>query len=292
MKKFKTFQQIIASLNEYWASHGCAILQPYDTEVGAGTLSPFTTFGVLGKKNWNVAYVQGSRRPKDGRYGENPNRLQHYYQYQVILKPSPDKVQELCIKSLESIGINAEQHDIRFVEDDWENPTIGAWGLGWEVWCDGMEVLQFTYMQQIGGIECDPIPAEITYGLERLAMYVQNVEHFKDIVWTIDPSGREIKYGELFLASESQFSSYHLEHANVESLLGQFGMAEKESYSLLDAKLPLPAYHQCLKASHYFNMLDARGAISVTERASYIAKVRNLAKLCCSLYMELYEVRT
>ena len=287
MKSARTFQDIIKSLNEYWAAYGCALLQPYDTEVGAGTLIPATTFGALGSKNWNIAYVQPSRRPKDGRYGENPNRLQHYFQYQVLLKPSPENVQDLCLSSLKAIGIDTKKHDIRFVEDDWENPTIGAWGLGWEVWCDGMEVLQFTYMQQIGGIECSPIPAELTYGLERLAMYIQDVQHFKDIVWTIDPFGKELKYGDLYLDSERQFSEYHLEHANVDTLKIQFAEAEKECNALLEVKLPMPAYHQCLKASHFFNMLDARGAISVTERASYIAKVRTLAKTCCSLYAEM-----
>jgi len=272
-----SFQQLILNLHQFWANQGCVILQPYDMEVGAGTFHPATALRALGSKPWNAAYVQPSRRPKDGRYGENPNRLQHYYQYQVIMKPSPDNIQELYLESLKMIGIDPMKHDIRFVEDDWESPTLGAWGLGWEVWCDGMEVTQFTYFQQVGGIECRPVSGEITYGLERLAMYIQGVEN----VYDLDFNGKGVKYGDVFLQNEKEFSAYNLEYADTEQLLRQFVDAETECQSLIEKKLPLPAYDQCIKASHRFNLLDARGVISVTERASYIARVRALAKACC-----------
>ncbi len=286
------FQQLILNLHQFWANQGCVILQPYDMEVGAGTFHPATCLGALGSKPSSVAYVQPSRRPKDGRYGENPNRLQHYYQYQVILKPSPDNIQELYLESLKMIGINPADHDIRFVEDDWESPTLGAWGLGWEVWCDGMEVTQFTYFQQVGGIECKPVSGEITYGLERLAMYIQGKEN----VYDLDFNGKGVKYGDVFLQNEQEFSAYNLEAANTEQLLKQFEDAEKECTALLNFKrggvpapLALPAYDQCIKASHRFNLLDARGVISVTERAAYIGRVRALAKACCEAYVASQE---
>ncbi len=278
------FQDIILTLQRYWAEQGCVILQPYDMEVGAGTFHPATTLRALGPDHWNVAYVQPSRRPKDGRYGENPNRLQHYYQYQVILKPSPDNIQQLYLDSLVALGIDPMEHDIRFVEDDWESPTLGAWGLGWEVWCDGMEVTQFTYFQQVGGFECKPVSGELTYGLERLAMYIQGVENVYDLVWNAVPEGSEVPqltYGDVFHQNEVQFSAYNLEHADTEMLLRHFEDAEKECQSLLEKNVPLPAYDQCMKASHLFNLLDARGVIGVTERAAYIARVRALAKGCC-----------
>lgn len=276
------FQQLILNLHQFWANQGCVILQPYDMEVGAGTFHPATCLGALGPKPWKAAYVQPSRRPKDGRYGENPNRLQHYYQYQVILKPSPDNIQELYLESLKMIGIDPAAHDIRFVEDDWESPTLGAWGLGWEVWCDGMEVTQFTYFQQVGGIECKPVSGEITYGLERLAMYIQGKEN----VYDLDFNGQGVTYGDVFLQNEQEFSAYNLEHADTEQLLRQFEDAEKECHALLEQQLPLPAYDQCIKASHRFNLLDARGVISVTERAAYIGRVRALAKGCCEAYVK------
>lgn len=282
-KKTKSFQDIIFTLNQFWADQGCVILQPYHTEVGAGTLHPATVLRALGSKPWNVAYVQPSMRPKDGRYGENPNRLQHYYQYQVILKPSPDNLQELYLESLAQLGIDAKKHDIRFVEDDWENPTVGAWGLGWEVWCDGMEVSQFTYMQQVGGIDCSIIPGELTYGLERLAMYIQGVESVYDLDW----NGKGVTYGEIFLQQEREFSAYNLEYANTEKLLRHFEDAEKECNALLEKNLPLPAYDQALKSSHLLNLLDARGVIGVTERAAYIGRVRALAKGACEKWVEL-----
>ncbi len=277
-----SFQQLILNLHQFWANQGCVILQPYDMEVGAGTFHPATALRALGPKNWKAAYVQPSRRPKDGRYGENPNRLQHYYQYQVILKPSPDNIQELYLESLKTIGIDPMKHDIRFVEDDWESPTLGAWGLGWEVWCDGMEVTQFTYFQQVGGIECKPASGEITYGLERLAMYIQGKEN----VYDLDFNGDGVKYGDVFLENEKQFSAYNLEYADTAQLLRQFEDAEKECNALIAKHLPLPAYDQCIKASHRFNLLDARGVISVTERAAYIGRVRALAKACCESYVE------
>ena len=275
-----SFQALILALQQYWAAWGCVILQPYDMEVGAGTFHPATTLRALGPKPWNAAYVQPSRRPKDGRYGENPNRLQHYYQFQVTLKPSPPDIQELYLNSLQVIGIDPAVHDIRFVEDDWENPTLGAWGLGWEVWCDGMEVSQFTYFQQVGGFDCAPVSAEITYGLERLAMYVQGVENVYDLKFN-----ETFRYGEVFHQNEREYSEANFEKADTEILFRHFADAEKECKNLLDAKLALPAYDQCLKASHNFNMLDARGVISVTERAAYIGRVRTLAKACCEAWL-------
>jgi glycyl-tRNA synthetase alpha chain len=286
-----SFQSLILALQGFWAEQGCVILQPYDVEVGAGTFHPATTLRALGPETWNAAYVQPSRRPTDGRYGENPNRLQHYYQFQVIMKPSPADIQERYLGSLRRIGIDPMKHDIRFVEDDWESPTLGAWGLGWEVWCDGMEVTQFTYFQQVGGIECDPVSAELTYGLERLAMYVQGVESIYDLDWNgvSGPGGK--RYGDVFLESEREFSAYNFEHANTEILARHFVDAEAECQALLSAKLPLPAYDQCMKASHLFNLLDARGVISVTERAAYIARVRTLAKGCCEGWLERTRTR-
>jgi len=282
-----SFQDIIFCLQKFWADYGCSILQSYDSEVGAGTLHPATSLGALGPRPSKIAYVQASRRPKDSRYGENPNRLSHYYQYQVLLKPAPENVQELCLQSLNAIGIDYKKHDIRFVEDDWENPTIGAWGLGWEVWCDGMEVLQFTYMQQIGDIECELVPAELTYGLERLAMYIQEVDHFTKIRWNNpkDPAD-QIYYKDLFLRNEQETSAYALEYADIEVLRRTFLDSEEECKKLLQNNLPLMAYHQALTACHHFNLLDARGALSVSERAAYMAKVRNLAKQCCLKWME------
>ena len=272
-----SFQELILKLQAYWAAQGCVILQPYDVEMGAGTFHPATTLRALGPKPWRAAYVQPSRRPTDGRYGENPNRLQHYYQFQVILKPAPAESQQLYLDSLAALGIDARQHDIRFVEDDWESPTLGAWGLGWEVWLDGMEVSQFTYFQQVGGIECDPVSTELTYGLERLAMYVQGVEN----VYDLDYNGAGVTYGEVFKRAEIEFSAYNFEHADTKLLFRHFADAEQECQALLAQALPLPAYDQCIKASHAFNLLDARGVISVTERAAYIGRVRALAKACC-----------
>ena len=276
-----SFQDLILTLHNYWAARGCVILQPYDMEVGAGTFHPATTLRSVGPNPWKAAYVQPSRRPKDGRYGENPNRLQHYYQYQVILKPSPPDLQDLYLGSLYAIGIDRDNHDIRFVEDDWESPTLGAWGLGWEVWCDGMEVSQFTYFQQVGGFDCDPVAVELTYGLERLAMYVQGVEN----VYDLDFNGAGTKYGDVFLRAEKEFSAFNFEHANTEALFRHFADAEAECQSLITAKLALPAYDQCIKASHTFNLLDARGVISVTERQAYILRVRDLAKACCETWL-------
>ena len=273
----KSFQGLILTLQNFWAEQGCVILQPYDMEVGAGTFHPATTLRSLGPKPWKAAYVQPSRRPKDGRYGENPNRLQHYYQFQAILKPSPPDLQGLYLKSLAAIGIDVGLHDIRFVEDDWESPTLGAWGLGWEVWCDGMEVTQFTYFQQVGGIECDPVAVELTYGLERLAMYVQGVEN----VYNLDFNGQGVTYGDVFLRAEKEYSAFNFEYADTELLLRHFRDSEGECRRLLERKLALPAYDQCIKASHLFNLLDARGVISVVERAAYIGRVRGLAKACC-----------
>ncbi len=279
-----SFQEIILTLQHFWARQGCVILQPYDMEVGAGTFHPATTLRALGPDHWNAAYVQPSRRPKDGRYGENPNRLQHYYQFQVILKPSPDNIQELYLESLRELGIDTNAHDIRFVEDDWESPTLGAWGLGWEVWCDGMEVTQFTYFQQVGGFECRPVSGEITYGLERLAMYIQGVENVYDLQW--NNTEKPVLYGEVFKQNEVEFSAYNLEYADTDALLRQFVDAEKECQQLLEKKLPLPAFDQCLKASHRFNLLDARGVIGVTERAAYIGRVRALARGSCAILLE------
>lgn len=278
------FQDIIATLNNFWSSHGCVVLQPYDLEVGAGTLSPNTALYALSQERWNIAYVQASRRPKDARFGQNPNRLGHYYQYQVIMKPSPDNIQLLYTESLSALGLNCKAHDIRFVEDDWENPTIGAWGLGWEVWCDGMEVSQFTFMQQIGGIECRPIPAEITYGLERIAMYIQEVEHFKDIKWN-----KEKTYGQIYIEAEKQFSQYYHQESSPEFLEKAFALNSEESAKMIEKNLPMPAYHFCLKACHIFNMLDARGVISVTQRAKYIAQVRQLARKSIELWIESHD---
>ena len=272
-----SFQSLILKLHEYWSERGCVILQPYDMEVGAGTFHPATALRALGPDEWMAAYVQPSRRPADGRYGENPNRLQHYYQYQVILKPSPADSQELYLNSLRHLGIDPMAHDIRFVEDDWESPTLGASGLGWEVWCDGMEVTQFTYFQQVGGIECAPVSCELTYGLERLAMYVQGVEN----VFDLDFNGRGVTYRDVFHQAEVEYSAFNFERANTEMLTRHFQDAEAECQSLIEAKLSLPAYDQCLKASHLFNLLDARGVISVTERQAYIGRVRALAKACC-----------
>jgi glycyl-tRNA synthetase alpha chain len=276
-----SFQELILRLQAYWGAKGCVILQPYDVEMGAGTFHPATTLRALGPKHWNAAYVQPSRRPGDGRYGENPNRLQHYYQFQVILKPSPADSQQLYLDSLTALGIDARRHDIRFVEDDWESPTLGAWGLGWEVWLDGMEVTQFTYFQQVGGIECDPVSTEITYGLERLAMYVQGVENVYALAYNDEKSATPISYGDVFKRAEREYSAYNFEFADTDILFRHFADAEKECRALLERALPLPAYDQCIKASHNFNLLDARGAISVTERAAYIGRVRALAKGCC-----------
>ncbi len=277
----KSFQALILKLHAFWSGHGCVILQPYDMEVGAGTFHPATTLRSLGPKPWRAAYVQPSRRPTDGRYGENPNRLQHYYQYQAILKPSPADSQELYLESLRELGIDPALHDIRFVEDDWESPTLGAAGLGWEVWCDGMEVTQFTYFQQVGGIECDPVSVELTYGLERLAMYIQGVEN----VYDLDFNGQGVSYGDVFLQAEKEYSAYNFEYADTEILFRQFEFAETECHALLARNLALPAYDQCIKASHVFNLLDARGVISVTERAAYIGRVRALAKGSCETWL-------
>ncbi len=281
-----TFQDVIMRLQAYWAGLGCVVLQPYDNEVGAGTFHTATTLRSLGPDTWKAAYVQPSRRPTDGRYGENPNRLQHYYQFQVLLKPSPDDVQELYLDSLRAIGIEPKDHDVRFVEDDWESPTLGAWGLGWEVWLNGMEVTQFTYFQQVGGIECNPVPAEITYGLERLAMYIQGVNSVYDLVWSVDAEGNTFTYGDVFLENEREFSAFNFEYADVNLQLGNFNNYEAECNRLLEANLPLPAYDCVLKCSHAFNLLDARGAISTTERMGYILRVRTIAKACCLSYLE------
>ena len=283
--KAPPFQELILTLQTYWARQGCVLMQPYDMEVGAGTFHPATTLRTLGRKPWNTAYVQPSRRPKDGRYGENPMRLQHYYQFQVILKPSPDDIIDLYLGSLKALGIDVDNHDIRFVEDDWESPTLGAWGLGWEVWCDGMEVTQFTYFQQVGGLDVDPVAGEITYGLERLAMYVQGVERVYDLDW----NGHGTTYGDVYLQSEKEFSAYNFEHANTDILFQHFKDAEAECAALLEKSLALPAYDQCMKASHLFNLLDARGVISVTERAAYIGRVRTLAKGCCEAWSASQE---
>jgi glycyl-tRNA synthetase alpha chain len=280
-----SFQDIILRLQHYWARQGCVVLQPYDLEMGAGTFHPATTLRALGKAHWRAAYVQPCRRPADGRYGENPNRLQHYYQFQVILKPSPADSQELYLKSLEALGIDPMLHDIRFVEDDWESPTLGAWGLGWEVWCDGMEVTQFTYFQQVGGIECDPVAVELTYGLERLAMYVLDRENVYDLPYN-DPDGpAPVSYGDVFLEDEREFSAYNFEAANTDKLKTHFEDAEAECHALLRRTLPLPAYEQCIKASHLFNLMDSRGVISVIERQAQIGRVRALARACCEAWL-------
>ncbi len=287
MKKM-TFQEMIFTLQTYWAEQGCALLQPYDIEVGAGTFHTATFLRALGPEPWAAAYVQPSRRPTDGRYGENPNRLQHYYQFQVAIKPSPENMQELYLGSLEALGIDTKKHDIRFVEDDWESPTLGAWGLGWEVWLNGMEVTQFTYFQQAGGLECKPVLGEITYGLERFAMYVQDVESVYDLVWSDGPFGT-ITYGDVFHQNEVEQSHYNFSHADVEFLLNSFNFYEKEVTRLLDENLALPAYEMVLKASHAFNLLDARKAISVTERQGYILRVRKMAGMVAKSYYESRE---
>ena len=278
----RSFQDLILTLQHYWAARGCVVLQPYDLEMGAGTFHPATVLRALGPKPWNAAYVQPSRRPTDGRYGENPNRLQHYYQFQVILKPSPAEIQDLYLGSLAELGIDMSMHDIRFVEDDWESPTLGAWGLGWEVWCDGMEVSQFTYFQQVGGFDCDPVAGELTYGLERLAMYVQSVDN----VYDLEFNGAGVTYGEVYHQSEREFSAYNFEYADTDVLFRQFADSEKICADLLKQSLALPAYDHCVKASHLFNLLDARGVISVTERASYIGRVRALAKGCAEAWLQ------
>jgi glycyl-tRNA synthetase alpha chain len=280
-----SFQSLIFDLQRFWANQGCVILQPYDVEVGAGTFHPATALRALGPDPWRAAYVQPSRRPTDGRYGENPNRLQQHHQLQVILKPAPADSQQLFLASLAAIGIDAGLHDIRFVEDDWESPTLGAWGLGWEVWVDGMEVSQFTYFQQVGGIQCDPVSTELTYGLERLAMYVEGVESVFDLDYNGAPGDSRITYGQVFRRAEREFSAYNFELADTALLAAHFGDAEGECQTLIDRGLALPAYDQCLKASHLFNLLDARGVVSVTERAAYILRVRALAKACCETWL-------
>jgi glycyl-tRNA synthetase alpha chain len=314
----KSFQDLILTLQQFWGAQGCVVLQPYDMEVGAGTFHPATTLRALGPKPWSACYVQPSRRPKDGRYGENPNRLQHYYQFQVIMKPSPENILDLYLQSLDAIGIDTGRNDIRFVEDDWESPTLGAWGLGWEVWCNGMEVTQFTYFQQVGGFDCNPVAGEITYGLERLAMYVQGVDRVFDLNFNGREDARKLVYGDVFLQAEQEYSRFNFEHANTDMLLAHFKDAEAECKALLEAGrvgvrhsgsdtagsgssgakvsdpegqtpthlLALPAYDQCIKASHIFNLLDARGVISVTERQSYILRVRELAKACCGAWLQ------
>jgi glycyl-tRNA synthetase alpha chain len=288
-----SFQDLILNLERYWAEQGCVILQPYDMEMGAATFHPATTLRALGPKPWRAAYVQPSRRPKDGRYGENPNRLQHYYQFQVILKPSPPNLQELYLDSLRAIGVDVANHDIRFVEDDWESPTLGAWGLGWEVWCDGMEVSQFTYFQQVGGFDCDPVSGELTYGLERLAMYVQGVDRVFDLNFNGRQGKDKVTYGDVFLQAEREYSRYNFEHADTKLLFDHFRDAEAECKALLakgDAGerhlMVLPAYDQAIKASHLFNLLDARGVISVTERQGFILRVRELVKACCAAWLK------
>ena len=276
------FQDIVFNLQKFWGNYGCVILQPYDIEVGAGTFHPATTLRSLGPKPWKAAYVQPSRRPTDGRYGKNPNRLQHYYQFQVIVKPSPDDIKKIYLKSLSAIGINHKEHDIRFVEDDWESPTLGAAGLGWEVWCDGMEITQFTYFQQMAGIECKPVSVELTYGLERICMFVQGKNNIFDLIW--NNSG--VKYKDVFYQAEKEYSAYNFEYANTEYLLKNFEIAESECKSLLEKNLSLPAYDQCLKASHVFNLLDARGVIGVAQRTEYISRIRELAKGSGEVWLE------
>jgi glycyl-tRNA synthetase alpha chain len=283
-----TFQQFIKELDQFWSAQGCVLIQPLDLEVGAGTFHPATFLRSIGPEPWNAAYVQPCRRPTDGRYGENPNRLQHYYQYQVVMKPSPENIQALYLDSLAAVGIDPRVHDIRFVEDNWESPTLGAWGLGWEVWLNGMEVTQFTYFQQAGGLECRPVLGEITYGTERLAMYLQGVDSVYDLVWT-DLGGRTVTYGEVFLQNEIEQSHYNFEHANVAALFAWFDTCESEAQKLVELALPLPAYEQVLKASHTFNLLDARHAISVTERQRYILRVRDLARQVAESYFTRRE---
>ncbi len=280
-----TFQELIHALEQYWSLRGCVVLQPLDLEVGAGTFHPATFLRAIGPENWSAAYVQPSRRPTDGRYGENPNRLQHYYQFQVLLKPSPSDIQELYLNSLRELGIDPTIHDIRFVEDNWESPTLGAWGLGWEVWLNGMEVTQFTYFQQVGGLECFPVSGEITYGLERIAMYLQDVDSVYDIVWARGPQG-DVTYGDVFHQNEVEMSTFNFEHANIQQMFSQFDYYETESERLIEQGLPLPAYEFVLKASHTFNLLDARQAISVTERQRFILRVRTLARRVANGYLE------
>jgi len=284
----KTFQGLILALQDYWSRQGCALLQPYDMEVGAGTFHPATFLRAIGPEPWRAAYVQPSRRPTDGRYGENPNRLQHYYQYQVVLKPSPLEIQELYLGSLRELGIDPLVHDIRFVEDNWESPTLGAWGLGWEVWLNGMEVTQFTYFQQVGGLDCKPVSGEITYGLERIAMYLQGVESVFDLLWADGPQGK-VLYGDVFHQNEVEMSAFNFEHANTGELFHWFDVCEKDSKALIEAGLPLPAYELMLKASHTFNLLDARSAISVTERQRFILRVRTLARDVAKAYYQRRE---
>ena len=281
-KKTLSFQDTIFNLQKYWSKKGCVILQPYDLEVGAGTFHPATTLRSLGPKPWKTAYVQPSRRPTDGRYGDNPNRLQHYYQFQVLIKPSPKEIKKMYLNSLSSIGINHEEHDIRFVEDDWESPTLGAAGLGWEVWCDGMEVTQFTYFQQMAGVECKPVSVEITYGLERLCMFIQNKKSVFDLIW----NDEGITYKDVFHQSEKEFSAYNFDYANTDNLFKIFEMLEEETKLLVEKKISLPAYDQCLKCSHVFNILDARGVISVAQRAEYIARIRELTKSIGKVWIE------
>ena len=283
-----TFQEVIQTLSRYWGDRGCVLMQPLDTEVGAGTFHPATFLRALGPEPWAAAYVQPSRRPTDGRYGDNPNRLQHYYQFQVVMKPNPDDIQELYIGSLKALGIDPLVHDVRFVEDNWESPTLGAWGLGWEVWLNGMEVTQFTYFQQAGGLECRPVTGEITYGLERLAMYLQDVDNVYDLVWTEGPQG-VVTYGDVYHQNEVEQSTYNFEHANAEKLFAWFDTCEAEARKLVEAALPLPAYEQVMKASHTFNLLDARRAISVTERQRYILRVRALSRAVAVAYVEQRE---
>ena len=281
-QKFQTFQDTILNLQKFWSKNNCIILQPYDMEVGAGTFHPATTLRSLGPKPWKAAYVQPSRRPTDGRYGNNPNRLQHYYQFQVIIKPSPSNIKKLYLNSLSVIGINPKDHDIRFVEDDWESPTLGAAGLGWEVWCDGMEITQFTYFQQMAGFECKPVSVEITYGLERICMFTQQKKNVYDLIW----NNQGVEYREVFLQAEKEFSAYNFEHANIKNLFKIFDMLENEAKLLVEKRLSLPAYDQCLKASHVFNLLDARGAISVAQRAEYIGRIREITKLVAAIWID------
>lgn len=284
----RTFQQIILTLQNYWAEQGCALLQPYDMEVGAGTSHTATFLRAIGPEPWKAAYVQPSRRPKDGRYGNNPNRLQHYYQFQVVLKPAPANILELYLGSLQALGFDLKQNDIRFVEDDWENPTLGAWGLGWEVWLNGMEVTQFTYFQQVGGLDCRPVTGEITYGLERIGMYLQSVESVYDLIWSRTPAGI-VTYGDVYHQNEVEQSAYNFEHADVDALFRQFETCEAASAAMVEKGLPLPAYEQVLKASHTFNLLDARGAISVTERQRFILRVRTLSRAVAQAYFDRRE---
>lgn len=284
-----SFQDIILKLQNYWSEQGCAILQGYDIEMGAGTFHPATIFRAIGPKPWNVAFVQPCRRPADSRYGEHPNRMQHYYQFQVILKPSPDNIQDLYLNSINMLGIDIKTHDIRFIKDDWESPTLGAAGLGWEVWCNGMEISQFTYMQQIAGIECKPVPGEITYGLERLALYIQGIDEAKDINWNGIEGENKLTYGDIDFAAEKQFSKYNIEYANVERLKIDFVQCQEYAMSLLVLELPLVAYDYCIKASHIFNILDARGVIGVNERTSYIEKVRNIASACVTKWLVIAD---